>query len=132
MGENWDEKRIVSASAGSEGYPPHEGCDPQIGQCMNEVCGFESVELDPPRPSMPERSSRGHDARFVSNKPVRAESCFGRSQTGLWQRHELALVRSKGAPEIWSSKRRHYEKNNSHSRLLAGCATGICPDGFDA
>ena len=37
--------------------------------------------------------------------------CSGPTESGLCQRHELALVRSKSAREICSSKGRHHQKN---------------------
>src|SRR5215510_10500447 len=76
-----------------------------------------------------------------SINPV-ADSCFAATrqpfcpivlwptESGLWQRHELALVRSKRAREICSSKKRHHQRN-SYSHLLAHCAAGLCPDAFD-
>src|SRR5262249_6764442 len=40
-------------------------------------------------------------------------------ESGLCQRHELALVRSKRATEICSVKRKHHEKTKRKSRKMS-------------
>src|SRR4029077_10872968 len=75
-----------------------------------------------------------HSNLTTSNRPLATQISPGaKGETGLCQKHQVALVQSTPLPEVRSVKhRRHYdEENNCHCRLHADCAAGICTAGFE-